>query len=388
MAPRQADDRAARVVLLLGIVLAAILAGLELADREPARPLASAGTIRLGGPQEVRVLLGRLGSGPWSLEIPAGFGGEHRATSGELSWDDAGPRFAGRLLDERIESRLGRIQIAGKAYRGRLLIEPGLRARRPILVLPLEDYLAQVLPGEMPMSYPRAALSAQVIAARSYVVWRMQSRRDRPFDVSDSESSQMFEPLGDAAERARGIVALSRGLVLSHDGEVLPAYYSANCGGHTRGNAEAFGEAALTPLAGVSCGHCDWSRHHSWTVALPAAEVAGWFDLDRLDEVRIERGEGSGYENLVRLRGGGDSRQIAARELRRRSRGRLGSSFLVGAELRQGRLLLSGHGFGHGVGLCQNGARGLALAGRETGDILSHYYPGAELRRLEYPEQP
>ena len=97
----------------------------------------------------------------------------------------------------------------------------------------------------------------------------------------------------------------------------------------------------------------------------------------------IQKGTGSGYTNLLSLQTTAERRRIDGRRLRRifGSR-RIKSSWLAGAELEGNSIVLSGRGFGHGVGLCQNGARGLARKGHSAQDILNFYYPEATLLRM------
>ncbi len=390
LAPRQTWFRTA--ILLWGLLV------LVQVDRSSSSSLRDRPWPRVSGPETIRVRLDAVGPAPWTLRrVPPG-----RDEAGLLP-----PLSPVDAPSIRIESRNGRIFVGGRdmggefvldvpapgvaididggtlVYHGRLAFSAAPDAR-PILSLTLEDYLAQVLPREMPMTYPEAALEAQAIAARSYAAAQRLRAAGRPFDVVDHEASQVFGSVDHRTPRARRVVDATRGLVLSYDGRVLPGFFSANCGGRTRPAGGAFGGETLPPLAGTACRGCDWSKDFRWTARIPMSDLMARLSLpSRPTDVGIvHEGDDPWVSNLV-LSWAGSRRRIPARRLRRvLGRRRIRSLRLEGASIRGPHLLLTGRGFGHGVGLCQQGARGYALRGWSAEDILAHYYPGAILAIL------
>ncbi|MFT7620345.1 MAG: stage II sporulation protein D [Planctomycetota bacterium] len=346
----------------------------------------------------IRILLKRGGQAPWRI----------RSKSKLKFKDEDGNRFSSREFT--VTTTDGGFRLNGKntspsffmsedavfslnnlSLRGRLHFDHAARSKRPILHLKLEHYLTQVLPGEMPLSYPDEALKAQVIASRSYALSRMMIRRSRKWDLTDGETSQMFQSLSKNTKKSQSIVRRTRGIVLQFEGKVLPAYFSANCGGKTRSNREAFGEALLAPLRGVTCQHCAWSKDHSWTTKVSVASFRRHARIGDapIRNMTVQAGSGSGYTNKIQCRTASDSTLVAPKVIRRRFGNRkIKSDWVTGIDLKGGSVTIGGRGFGHGVGLCQNGACGLARLGRSAEEILSHYFPNANLARLREPSNP
>ncbi len=284
------------------------------------------------------------------------------------------------------------IELGASRYSGRLMVELKRDEDRlpdrfdTLLELPLEDYVLGVVCGELPTQARgvEEALRAQAIAARSYVIWSLRSGRRA---LSDSPSDQHFRSVDWVTEEARRAVAATRGLVLAWDGEVLPSWYHANCGGSTA-DAERLGFAveALAPLAGVPDPAC--AAGPAWERSVQPAV---------LDRVAVRDGLGDSLERLVvrerdaggRLLGAVLVGQTATGEYRGED---LRRDFRVPSThwrslqaVPDGSLVVRGTGRGHGVGMCQDGAMRLAREGRSHAEILGRYYPGAELVRLDDP---
>jgi len=285
----------------------------------------------------------------------------------------------------RISPADGLIRIGARNYRGDLVLRSGEHGTLIVLVTDLESYLPGVLFGEMGSRFTPAALRAQAIMARTYAWSRRKAREGRQaWHVADDTSDQMFtgvvtDPkLLEAAERTRG-------MILTWRTDPLPGYYHSTCGGHTANAAEVFDEPDLPPMVGVPCGYCSLSPRFRWSpplafsladlrrlLSLPAPperiEIAGHRRDGRITAVRIVAGETielDGEELRFRL----DPRQLRSTRIHR-------------IEIDGDRVLFHGGGSGHGVGLCQWGAEGMARAGASAADILAHYAPGAVLGRI------
>jgi len=274
-----------------------------------------------------------------------------------------------------------RISIDGVPYPGALLLLPGDRGTHLVVRVGIEDYVPGVLAGELGAAYPPAALRAQAVASRTYALDR--ARRAAPgsrFDVKDNTSSQVFRPPADELLVTAG--RATRGLVLLWDSRPLPAYFHSTCGGHTAGSGEIFGGDTVPPLVGVPCPFCAGSRRHRWELSIPAGEAARRLGLaGELRAASIVR-KGRGGRALT-LRFETDTvNDIGAADARARIGDTFYSTLLTDLRVEEGRLVATGGGWGHGVGLCQIGATRMARAGASAGDILSYYYPAAELVRL------
>jgi len=304
-----------------------------------------------------------------------------------------GIAIGGQVLPQpgvRVEpARDATIDLNGRRLRGTLeiLAQPD----QTLLVINhvgLEEYLQGVLSKEAPFHWPIEALKALAIAARTYTVFQQLSKTSLAYDVSADVLSQVYG--GRSAERGRSTraVGITRGLVLTFEGKVFPAFYHSTCGGLTE-EASVMGPFDLAPLkGGVACSFCVESPFYRWQRRLSGADVAwavkqaGRGSVWPMQEVEILAYSPTGRVGQVRIRGGGRVVDVAGYEFRKwfgfdrvRSTG-----FAI---LREPEgFILQGRGWGHGVGLCQWGAAALARRGLSAKEILAYYYPEAELVRL------
>lgn len=290
------------------------------------------------------------------------------------------------------------IWINGHQYRGtvRFYRRPGTKLMA-VNVLPLEEYVASVVDSEMPAAFPSEARKAQAVVARTYAMYQMgQSARDALFDVYADTRSQkylgfQYRGAGDrllAGESAasRKIVSETRGMVCTYAGRLFCTYYSAVCGGHTLRGTELFSDA-VPAVAAVPCDYCREAKYYRWNASLTAAEMekkvnpvvkgrtGGWGRLLALDNIppaapgRLLEFDAKYQQGHGTIRG--DRLRTALS-----SHGVRSPHFSIE---HQGKYTLHGRGHGHGVGLCQWGARGQAKIGRGVQQILQYYYPGSEI---------
>ncbi|MBV9333168.1 MAG: SpoIID/LytB domain-containing protein [Candidatus Eremiobacteraeota bacterium] len=255
-------------------------------------------------------------------------------------------------------------------------------------VVDLEQYLYSVVSAEMPPSWPPAALQVQAICARTYVLQRSDPRRT--YDLVPSELDQVYGGVsGETAGAIAGVDATG-GAVLSFARGFASIAYSSCCGGHTESSTDAWGNVALPYLGGVPCPWCVDSPNYRWqrslafdmltarlTRALPPAA--------RVQDLRIDARDASGRARAVDVVTDLGDATVAGSLFRRSVGARAVPSLLIGSVARApdaASALIDGNGLGHGVGLCQWGARGMALAGRAAAEILSFYFPGTDIQHL------
>jgi stage II sporulation protein D len=117
----------------------------------------------------------------------------------------------------------------------------------------LEHYLASVIPSEMKITWPEAALQAQAVAARTYALWRMEQaeKRELPWDLTSGSDSQVYGGLEKECRTSRKVVVDTAGTVLTFEGKIFPAYYHSTCGGFTADAHVVFGGKEMPCLMGV-----------------------------------------------------------------------------------------------------------------------------------------
>lgn len=281
------------------------------------------------------------------------------------------------------------LRVADERYTGALEIgllrEPGAPAGlRLVLHLPLEDYVTGVVCGELSTAVraSEAAQRAQAVAARTWALWKLRERRAA---LRDTPGDQAFRGTDWHTAASRAAVESTRGLVLTWDDALLPAFFHANCAGHTADASElGFVNASFQPLGGVPDPACR-SGQPPWRVVVPAERLdalsaalglGGWLrSLHALDRDAVGR--------MLRTRFLGSERHWDGTAEEARHRLKVPSTVWTHAFVREdGALVLEGRGNGHGVGLCQDGAVRRARAGEDWRAILGHYYPGAVIRPL------
>lgn len=287
-------------------------------------------------------------------------------------------------------------------YRGRLqCYSLGPDNFAVVNLVDIEDYLAGVLGAEMPAHWHSAALRAQCIAARTYAIYNMHCQQGKYlWDIGSTQASQVYGGVGRETPRLRQLVNQTRGLVLTCGPQgrekMFPTYYSAVCGGHTQNAAPVFGHD-LAPLGGNNCPYCQTTappdRYRWQTVNIQKEQVNKLLlqrfpklkALQRIVDINIVQRSNYGRIEKVELVGSnGNVSRIRGEDLRlavtTQEKPILSSWF----DLQNAGpywQFQNGHGWGHGVGLCQYGCQQMARLGHDTIDILQHYYPDSVLLR-------
>lgn len=289
----------------------------------------------------------------------------------------------------------GDLRVGARRYPGKLRIPPTRGASvtapaafRPQIEIDVETYLEGVVAGELPPQFPREARRAQAIVARTYLVTQPTTTWDAPWiQVDDTGlTDQEFAGIsGTAAQRdaVRDAVRSTRGLLVFDGLGPVRTWYHSICGGHTCPSAPVFNVPRTSPLGGVPCTTCVGTKYYRWSAKIPGARVAKAAGLTgTLQSVRTSETTPDGRALRLEVRAGGRTAKVHAAEFRLGvGPSELRSTWLDRADVVGGELVVSGRGWGHGVGMCQWGAKGLADRGSAAESILAHYYPGASLRR-------
>ncbi len=252
-----------------------------------------------------------------------------------------------------------------------------------ISLLDLEEYTVGVLCKEVEPTWPLDVLKAQAILARTNAVYAYLRNKDKLFYLSRC-SPQMYERIADVPPNAVKAVEETQGLVLTYNGSVIPAYFHSACGGGTEAAKNVWQKSQAYPGA-VACNHCQDAPRLCWTSKIRISSfekklVSAGFDVEgvtsvynsklsavseRVTEIVVEHAKGKTFLRTNTLRELLGHNNIRSTNFTVRRQG--------------GTLYFQGQGWGHGVGLCQWGARAMAAAGRDFEEILKYYYPGARI---------
>jgi SpoIID/LytB domain protein len=341
--------------------------------------------------------------------------------------DDATDR-SGSIIIRRVEFARGYAWsgIEDRQYRGRIVARRTGKGFSLINEVNLEEYLYSVVPSEMPISFPEEALKAQAVVARTYALYRkttVRPHRTHGYDLCDGQHCQVYRGAANEWERTIRAVDETRGQVLYYRSALTSPLFHGNCGGHTQSSKDLKGWGEVPYLTGVLDASPEElfpdspAALEKWAKTAPEAYCSiepfnsgpeyRWFRLipaDLLEEklnrtesvgairrITVERRNPAGHAHRVVVSGEQASLVIEKEHEIRRflGLGPLRSTLFwietkYDAEGHPEEFLLFGGGWGHGVGMCQDGAGGMASLGMSYRDILSHYYRCTELGRLDY----
>jgi SpoIID/LytB domain protein len=302
-----------------------------------------------------------------------------------------------------------------RTYRGTLEFRPAAGGMTVVNIVPMEEYLYGVIPAEMPASWPAEALKAQSIAARSYSLANLGQFADRGFDLFGTPHSMAYHGAGAENQKTTEAVDKTRGIILRGGAQPLKAYFSANHGGYSEDSLtlwgyDAYMQAIPDKLVNLRTSPLPLNELYRWIRDTPISysnvprysyiSAYRWEKWVRPGEIRRRLSSDPGEITRIISRGRGISGRIVELEVRGsggtvmvkgdaiwNAMGSLRSSlFTIRYKLAKNGaveyFVFQGAGYGHGIGLDQHGAAGMASVGFTAEDILRHYYPRAALDKL------
>lgn len=301
----------------------------------------------------------------------------------EVRREGSGLTVNGKSVSRLVASAFSRVTVNGKGYRALIEVFPAEKGLLVVNELPLEEYLVGLINCEISSAWPIEAIKAQAVIARSYAVYQMQARRAATYQLESSVMDQVYEGADVEDNRAAFGVRETAGEVLTYDGKTIQAFYHSNCGGHTESSRNVWG-LPIPYLQGVPCRYCGDSNPIKWELNLPLRKVeaslkSAGFQVAGLKELRVRGRNQSGRVQEVAAECSRGTVIIPGVAFRKALG--YGTVKSTNFELRTGRdeVRVAGTGSGHGVGLCQWGAKGRANEGFDYREILTYYYPGVKL---------
>lgn len=310
---------------------------------------------------------------------------------GTVRLSAAGSRIAwggAKLFESPLDvSAAGGLLVQGKRVPGRIRIAARQGRLRVVAVVPLELYVAAVVSREAAPTFLPEALSAIAVAVRSYTLSVMTAPRDSDYDVVGGVEDQVFEGVGDVDARFRAAAERTRGQVLLYRGTVARTVYHSTCGGRTEDAAAVWGTDVPYLRSVDDDDDCRDSPVWRWEYYLGLGEakrVALALGVPAGDDLRIEIAgrTRTGRAARIRLISGGVARQVKAADFRRTVGYTRMRSVWVEIVPVAGGWRITGRGYGHGVGMCEWGANGMAKKGATYPEILARYYPLTRLALL------
>lgn len=298
------------------------------------------------------------------------------------------------ILLASLDSATGFVNWGTKKFRGKMKVLSGDDWKTCDLIneTEIEHYLSTLLSKEMNADWPVEALKAQAIAARTYALYKIEKPKtvDEGGDLYDIESSEKHQVSGSFFDESLSTFKATKdthGMVLVNPkSELKPIFFHSKCGGETL-TPEMVWSNKLDGYEGRKCPFCRPYGRPDWNNAISMKKFKQVFQ-----KILVENNKSA--NSTVRLAPDnfesknfvfylGEERNVLSKKYFRRFLGRKvvpSMNFMLSKE--KGKVKFSGKGNGHGVGLCQWGAYGMALKGKNYKQILKHYFPKHKLKRV------
>lgn len=288
--------------------------------------------------------------------------------------------------------------VKGNRYRGKMKLIPSPWNEGVVLVnvVPMEEYLRGVVPSESIPTWRIDALKAQAVAARTYALYHRNSYRASGYDVTDDVESQVYKGAGVETKATDEAVRETRGEVITYEGKAIDALFHADGGGYTEYGENVWG-ISKPYLQGVP-EELSLQTKKPWTVTLTRDAFskklsASGYGVGRIQNIKLSNLQ------FGKVHYAGD-RTPAGRVKKFICRGSSGWVSLSGVTMRKifglrsamfdilfkgDQLIITGYGYGHGLGLSQWGAEAMAEKHGDGKDyykeILAHYYQGTKVEK-------
>lgn len=354
------------------------------------------------GPYQIEDSEGRISSFPFSPSLQI-----MQATSSGIKVDGV---LRGKKIfvkPQRSESLVLIETPKGKRrYRGSIVVEQEENYLRVINQLPLEEYLYGVIKGEISHNWPMDVLYAQVIAARTYALKKIEepSSQEQLYHLSATIDDQVYGGFESEEPRLLEAVDITGGKVITYQGDLINAFYHSCSGGYTVSSKDVWGGEDFPYLRVGPDKFCEKSPYYNWEWEIKRSELRRilfeqGFPTGIMYRLRIvSRAQNLSFAEGGRVTGlfwehqGGKSpvQPLTGKEFRELINKWLGPDKLRSALFDEVRLyskkgasyfLFRGRGSGHGVGMSQWGAKGMAEQGYSFEEILQFYYPGTKIEK-------
>jgi len=282
----------------------------------------------------------------------------------------------------------GALQFGQNQYRGEAHLFIGSKGKLTLVnVVDLEDYLKSVVPGEVAAKWPKEALKAQAVAARSYAAYHMKKNKLRSSDIQ-SPLAQNYRGIKKEHSKTSKAVDATRGQVLTFRGYLFPTFFHSTCGGLTELPQNVWTLDFKIP-ENRRCKYCKDSPHYQWNLSLTKSEIEKKFKeagkplwgLKKIVPSRMSKSKKHITEITCVTASG--KKRFRINEFRRIIGFNIIKSSRFKTKNKRDQIVFSGSGWGHGVGMCQWGARGMAKKRKKYKKILSHYYPKAKVKKVK-----
>ena len=284
----------------------------------------------------------------------------------------------------------GIITFRGRNYKGKLqFYDDGKGALSAVNVIPMEEYLIGLVASEMPKDWPIEALHAQAVVARSYALFQKNAKKDGGsasiYDIESSTIDQVYGGVLKDDARVRTAVESTNGEVVTYHRKLLKTFFHSTCGGETESAANVWGEKGQPPA--VKDPYCvKISPHAAWKYQLTENELVArlrkaGFSANAIKNIQIDTKKDGLRAAVVTINTDRQMIALQSNDFRKIVGFKDLKSTWFSVNKKNGVFIFNGRGYGHGAGMCQWGAKGMAEAGKNYKEMLKFYYPGTKIEK-------
>ena len=321
----------------------------------------------------------RNGSGQALYQLPGLQGIVVEADGAEVDLTNGGQTLAESNSFWLEPSENGFVWIGDKWYRGRVMVTVDQGELIAVNYVDLEEYLYSVVGSEMPTSWPQAALQAQAVAARSYALYKRSRSTNPLFDLGGTTTYQVYKGLAQEHPNTLAAVNATENKVVTYNGQVIEAIFHSSSGLKTE-NASEVWSSDVPYLRGVEDFDQNSPVSH-WQETFSLSEFSRKIgNIGLVRTIGTPQYTSGGRVSSISFAGDSGTETLRGRDVRTA----LGlRSTLFNIAINGESVIVTGSGFGHGVGMSQWGARNLADQGWSYEQILQHYYQSTVVAQLE-----
>jgi len=343
-----------------------------------------------------------------------------------------------KVIPEDVQGKVSSLSYKGKKYRGSIIMQSLPESNITLInELPFDQYLYSVVPSEMPSTWNMEALKAQAVAARNYALVTMGRHNAYGFDLCSTEHCQAYNGLGQENSSTTEAVNATKGKIITYNGKLISAYFHSSSGGHTEDSENVWG-TRIDYIRGVDDAYSLESPYDNWTFSIDKAAIHEKFtqsdiNLGEITDIRILETSRYGRVTKLEVKGTKETRVFEKEKIRSvigtrslksiwytlktdadifvkgslmgvSQLGKASNMYIISASgktkvdnpankvnikginsikaynIIPGTYTFDGKGYGHGLGMSQYGAKGMAEAGNNYKQILEYYYPGAKVQ--------
>jgi len=293
------------------------------------------------------------------------------------------------------------VVVNGKKYRGAVEVKETGGKLWVINIVNIEDYLKGVVPCEIGKIFSNTieAAKAQAVAARTYAYAHLGQHEELGFDLYATVQDQVYNGISCESDFTTLAVEQTKGQILVYHNSPIEAKYHSTCGGRTADFNDAWPGTPPPYLQSVECPYCKKSPHYAWQKVFTRKDFFVHL-RNGLKKISREIPDNELIKKLLFVKNKRSKRvkrmiilteknkyAIAGYEIRRvfgddYDPGGLLKSNFIELKSRGDSIIIEGKGFGHGVGMCQFGALGMAEQGKTYREILYHYFPGTKIIKV------